>query len=41
MAETHPGLDLLEVYRDPEEGRRFLVRLTSKGKALLRQLQRG
>jgi DNA-binding MarR family transcriptional regulator len=45
LGETHrkgyPGLDLLEVYRDPEEGRRYLVRLTAKGKALLRQLQRG
>lgn len=35
----YPGHGLLEAYRDPEEGRRFLVRLTSKGRALVRQLQ--
>lgn len=31
-------LGLLETYKDPEEGRRYLVRLTAKGKAFKRQL---
>jgi len=35
----YPGFGLLEVSRDPAEGRRLLVRLTSKGRALVRQLQ--
>ncbi len=35
----YPGHGLLETYSDPAEGRRYLVRLTAKGKALLRQLQ--
>ena len=35
----YPGHALLETYKDPEEGRRYRVRLTAKGKALLRQLQ--
>jgi len=34
-----PGFDLLTVFRDPAEGRRFLITLTPKGKALARQLQ--
>lgn len=34
----HPGFDLLAVTRDPQEGRRLLVTLTAKGKALLRQI---
>ena len=33
-----PGFDLLCVVRDPAEGRRFLIMLTPKGKALSRQL---
>lgn len=33
------GLGLLEVFRDPAEGRRFLVRLSSRGRALSRQLR--
>lgn len=35
----YPGHGLLEAYRDPGEGRRFLVRLTTKGRALVRQLE--
>lgn len=35
----YPGHGLLEVFRDPDEGRRFQVRLAAKGKALVRQLQ--
>lgn len=35
----YPGHGLVETYRDPEEGRRFLVRLTAKGRAMVRQLQ--
>jgi DNA-binding MarR family transcriptional regulator len=35
----YPGFGLLETCRDPDEGRRFLVRLTAKGRALVRQLQ--
>lgn len=35
----HPGHGLLEVVRDPGEGRRYLVRLTAKGQALRRQLE--
>ena len=34
-----PGLDLMEIFRDAEEGRRYMIRLTSKGKALLRSLE--
>lgn len=33
------GFDLLAVIPDPNEGRRFLVRLTPKGEALARQLR--
>ena len=33
-----PGYDLLKVDGDPSEGRRFIVTLTSKGRALKRQL---
>jgi DNA-binding MarR family transcriptional regulator len=43
MGDTHrkgyPGHGLLEVYRDPGKHQRFMVRLTAKGKALLRQLE--
>lgn len=35
----YDGHGLLELKRDPQEGRRFTVSLTSKGKALLRQLE--
>ena len=34
----HPGFDLVTVERDPKEGRRFLVMLTSKGHAIARQI---
>jgi DNA-binding MarR family transcriptional regulator len=34
------GYRLLTVQRDPTEGRRFLVRLTSKGRTLLQRLER-
>ena len=34
-----PGFDLLCVVKDPAEGRRFLIMLTPKGKALTRSLQ--
>ena len=34
-----PGFDLLTTIRDPGEGRRFLIMLTPKGKALYRSLQ--
>ena len=44
LGDTHrkgyDGKELLEVYRDPDEGRRYVVRLTAKGKALVRQLER-
>lgn len=43
LGETHrkgyEGLELLEVFADPGEGRRYLVRPTAAGKALVRQLQ--
>lgn len=43
LGETHrkgyDGHALLEVVRDPEEGRRFAIRLTAKGKALVRQIE--
>lgn len=43
MGDTHrkgyPGHGLLETFRDPAEGRRFLVRLTAKGRALARQIE--
>ena len=32
-------LGMVEVFRDPEEGRRLLVRLTKKGEAFARQLE--
>jgi len=34
------GYRLLTVERDPAEGRRYLVRLSAKGRLLLQQLQR-
>lgn len=34
-----PGHRLLEAFPDPDEPRRFLVRLAPRGRALLRQLQ--
>jgi DNA-binding MarR family transcriptional regulator len=34
-----PGLGLVEAYKDPGEGRRFLVRLSAKGKRVLKQLE--
>lgn len=34
----HEGFGLVTVVRDPAEGRRFLVQLTPKGKALRRQV---
>lgn len=34
-----PGLGLLTVTPDPGEGRRYLVRLSARGKALVRQLE--
>lgn len=36
----YDGYGLLETFRDPDEGRRFLVRLTAKGHALVRQLKK-
>ena len=33
-----PGYDLLKCHPDPDEGRRFIVTLTAKGKAVQRQL---
>lgn len=35
----YEGHALLELVRDPEEGRRFVIRLSAKGKALARQLE--
>lgn len=35
----YEGHALLEVVRDPEEGRRFVIRLSAKGKALARQIE--
>lgn len=35
----YDGHGLLDLKRDPQEGRRFMVSLTAKGKALLRQLE--
>lgn len=32
------GLELVEKYRDPSNGRRFLCRLTPKGQALVRDI---
>ena len=44
LAEVHrtgrEGHQLLAIHKDPEEGRRYLVSLSSRGKALLRQLER-
>jgi DNA-binding MarR family transcriptional regulator len=34
------GYRLLSFERDPDEGRRYLVRLSSKGRLLLQQLER-
>lgn len=43
LGDTHrkgyEGLGLLKVDRDKDEGRRFVVRLTAKGIALLRHLE--
>ena len=43
MGETHrkgtPGFGLMETRKDHREGRRFLVYLSPKGKALYRSLQ--
>ena len=35
----YDGHGLLDLKRDPQEGRRFAVSLTAKGKALVRQLE--
>jgi len=35
----YDGHGLLETFPDPAEGRRLMVRLTAKGKALVRQLE--
>jgi YD repeat-containing protein len=35
----YDGYGLLDAIRDPQEGRRYSVRLAAKGKALLRQLE--
>jgi hypothetical protein len=44
LAEVHrtgrEGHQLLTLHKDPEEGRRYLVSLSSRGKAMLRQLER-
>ncbi len=34
-----PGFDLVYVAKDPKEGRRLIIMLTPKGKALLRSLK--
>ena len=34
----HPGLGFLDIVVDPEEGRRYVLMLSSKGAALARQL---
>jgi DNA-binding MarR family transcriptional regulator len=34
----HPGLNFVQIVTDPDEGRRYLLVLTSKGEALARQL---
>jgi len=34
-----PGYRLLETFKDPDQTRRYQVRLSTRGKALLRQLQ--
>jgi DNA-binding MarR family transcriptional regulator len=35
----NPGYDLITIHRDPAEGRRFIVTLNARGKALIRQLK--
>lgn len=35
-----PGYRLLEVAKDPRQTRRFLVRLSPRGRALLRQIEK-
>lgn len=35
----HRGLGLLVTFPDPENGRRYRIKLSSRGKALVRQLQ--
>lgn len=35
----HPGLNLVEITRDPTEGRRYVLMLSPKGQALARQLR--
>jgi DNA-binding MarR family transcriptional regulator len=34
-----PGLDLVATFPDPEEGRRFIISLTVKGRLLYKQMQ--
>ena len=33
------AMGLVEIIRDPEEGRRYRVRLTTKGQALMRSIE--
>lgn len=35
----HPGFGLVEIHRDPEQGQRYLLVLSSKGEALARNLR--
>jgi DNA-binding MarR family transcriptional regulator len=35
----HPGLGLVEIHKDPKEGRRYLLMLSPKGEALARNLR--
>jgi len=43
LAQVHrngkPGLDLITTFPDPEEGRRFIITLTVKGRLLYKQIQ--
>jgi DNA-binding MarR family transcriptional regulator len=43
LAQVHrngkPGLDLITTFPDPEEGRRFMITLTVKGRLLYKQIQ--
>ena len=43
MSDTHrngtPGHGLMEIGRDPGEGRRYVLRLSAKGEAMARQLR--
>ena len=36
---SKPGLGLIKKYRDPSNGRRFLLTLTSKGRELMKTLE--